>query len=273
MKRMRFQIGLKLFSVNGDLIDEVLRLYAEDWFDFIELMVIPGTFADTRSVWKRMSIPVVIHAPHSGQGVNLADKRKEAENRQKLHEAQMFADLTSADKMIVHGGHNGDLSELVRQLRELGDPRLVLENKPKMGLQGELCIGFTPDELRQVVQAVNLAGTALDFGHATYAACSLQVDAMDLIHGFLAFAPVVFHLSDGDRASEKDMHLNFGKGNFDLGHYCRTIPDDALVTLETPRRAATGLADFKSDVLFLRALAAEDSGNYAGTVSTGKKRR
>lgn len=72
------------------------------------------------------------------------------------------------------------------------------------------------------------------------------------IWSFLEETPKVYHLSDGYTSSEKDIHLNLGKGNFDLAKLISVIPHNSLVTLETPRQILNGLNDFVSDVEYLR---------------------
>jgi sugar phosphate isomerase/epimerase len=70
----------------------------------------------------------------------------------------------------------------------------------------------------------------------------------------MGFNPKIFHLSDGDTSSEKDIHLNLGEGNFDIRKFLSFIDDGGLVTMETPRNSALRLQDFLKDVHFLRRL-------------------
>jgi endonuclease IV len=70
----------------------------------------------------------------------------------------------------------------------------------------------------------------------------------------MAFHPKIYHLSDGDASSGKDIHLNFGKGTFNIAEYISIIPQDSFVTIETPRNESKGLIDFMEDVTYLRAV-------------------
>ena len=106
---------------------------------------------------------------------------------------------------------------------QLNDPRIILENKPKVGINGEACVGWSPDEFRIALTSGVFAGFVLDFGHAACAALSVGKKTMELVTEFLAYEPEVFHLSDGDRYSEKDTHYNLGKGNLELKEYYTLI--------------------------------------------------
>ena len=246
----RFKIGLKLYSTDVTLISHSLKL-KEEFFDFVELYVIPGSYKKTIDAWKAFDIPYVIHAPHSLNGVNFAQEDKWETNLQHFNETRLFADELGSDTIIVHGGNNGSFSEAIRQIRLLNEPRIALENKPKIGLQNELCVGWSPEEFRQAARSGALYNMALDFTHAACAAHSLKVKEMEMIRGFMAFNPKVFHLSDGDASSEKDIHLNLGKGSMKLAEFISVIPNEGCVTIETPRDPSRGLKDFVEDIHYL----------------------
>ena len=205
-------------------------------------------------------VPYVIHAPHSFHGVNLARRELRETNAIHIREARDFADALNADLIIVHGGNNGTIDETMEQIRGIGDSRLILENKPKIGLFDEICVGWSPDEFRKHVSG-DVSGVALDFGHAACAARSLQRDVMQIVREFMSFRPRIFHISDSDGLSEQDQHRNLGEGSLDLVPFLEILPGDALLTIETPRRASRGLADFVDDVKYLRNLSMGGGGS------------
>jgi deoxyribonuclease-4 len=245
------KIGLKLYSTDVSLIPEAGSL-AGKFFDFIELYIVPGSHYGTISAWKSFHVPFIIHAPHTFHGVNLAQAERWEINRQHLDETKLFADDLSSGVIIVHGGNNGSFKETLRQLLLLNDRRIVLENKPKLGLFDEECVGSLPSEIRLALEKGAVSATVLDFVHACCSARSHGIEASILISEFLALNPRVFHISDGEAQSEKDSHLNFGKGSLDISGFLSVIPDGGCVTLETPRDISKGLGDFVSDVIFLR---------------------
>ena len=104
-----------------------------------------------------------------------------------------------------------------------------------------------------------LSGTVLDFVHAVCTANSAKMNEMEIIKAFMVFHPKVFHLSDGNASSEKDIHLNLGEGNLDLERFLSVIPNGGLVTIETPRDELKGLENFVNDIHFLRNLLAKQN--------------
>jgi deoxyribonuclease-4 len=248
-----FKVGLKLYSTNTDLIPEALLLKSK-FFDFVELYVIPGSYDKTISAWKAFDVPYVIHAPHFFQGVNLAQMEKWETNFVSYNETRLFSDDLQSDIIIAHGGNKGSFDETIRQIRSIGDKRIVLENKPKLGLNNEICVGWSPSEFRKIFDGHIIDGIALDFGHASCAARSLDMDVMEVIQEFMLFNPKIFHLSDNDGLSEQDQHYNLGKGKLNLLQFIKVIPVNGLLTIETPREVSRGLSDFVDDVKYLKKL-------------------
>lgn len=251
------KIGLKLYSTDVALISDARELKVKEFFDFVELYVIPGSYGNTIESWKSFDVPYVIHAPHSYHGINFARADMWETNHKNFNETRKFADTLDSDIIIVHSGNNGSFDETLRQIKLLNDNRIVLENKPKMGIAGEMCVGWSPLEFQRAVDSGVIHGTALDFGHASCAAKSLGVDTMGIIKELMEFKPKIFHLSDGDASSERDAHLNLGKGSFNLAAFIAVLPFDAYLTIETPRKPSNGLDDFVADVYFVKDICAE----------------
>ena len=247
------KIGLKLYSTNTDLIPEAILL-KENYFNFVELYIIPGSYDKTIKTWKDFDVPYVIHAPHSFHGVNLAKSECRNTNIDHVGEAQRFSDDLNADIIIVHGGNTGDINETIEQLRIINDPRIVVENKPKIGVLNELCIGWSQSEFNQLKKADVLHGTALDFVHAVCAARVEEADEVAFIQSLLTFKPKIFHLADIDSLSHRDMHLNLGKGSLKLEQLLSFVPVNGLVTVETPRSIAENLSEFVKDIIYISNL-------------------
>lgn len=249
-----FNIGLKLHSTNVALIPDTLRLKKEGFFDYIELYIIPDSYKKTIDAWQNLDVPYVVHAPHAVHGMNLALASQWKQNITRFKEAQEFADRLNGDRIIIHGGHTGSIAETIRQVGVLSDSRIILENKPKVGTNNEICVGWSPGDFQLASISGAFKGFALDFGHASCAAFSLGQKPMDLVRSFLVFKPKVFHLSDGDPNSERDKHQNIGKGGFNIIDFLSVIPEGGFLTLETPRNNQNGLEDFVKDVNALREL-------------------
>jgi deoxyribonuclease-4 len=247
------KFGLKLPSNGMDYLPEVIRLRTSRSFDYIELFVVPGTFESCGNAWFVPGIRYVLHAPHSLAGMNLSIPELLEANRKVLSEVEQFRALLNPSRIIFHGGMNGKIEETARQmgifrkeyphLFEIG----LIENKPKVGINGECCIGYSPEQIALLKKAGGLE-FCFDVGHAFCAANSLKMPGMTLLERFLNMTPALFHFSDGSRDSELDSHLHLGEGDLDLKAILERIPSRAWVTLETPKKSPTSLDDFEVDV-------------------------
>jgi len=78
--------------------------------------------------------------------MNLAVRSLQDGNTKRLLEAQEFADELNADGIILHGGHSGSMEETIRQAALIADSRILIENMPKVGINDEDCVGWSPEE-------------------------------------------------------------------------------------------------------------------------------
>jgi deoxyribonuclease IV len=254
VKTKTFKIGLKLWSTDSGMISESIKLYQKEYFDYIELYVVPGTYDSTFEKWASLEGNFIIHCPHGGHGFNLADSSLRNKNRLKFKEVQNFADTLKAEHIIVHLGNNGSLDESISQLKDISDSRICIENKPIEGLSGEVCIGNSPEDIARVLQETKTKGFTLDFGHAIYAANTLKMDKFDFIQRFINLKPKVFHLSDGFCSSTKDCHCNLGEGDFDLHKIMAYTPNGSYITLEIAHNFKKKLSNFEKNVKYLTKL-------------------
>jgi deoxyribonuclease-4 len=256
----RLKIGLKLWSTDAEQVAEASKHYRKHVFDYIELYVVTGTYTDTIKLWCSFPGSYVVHCPHASHGFNLAMAKLRKDNQRKFEEVQTFANELGASTIIVHPGNGGPLEESIRQLNNIADKRICIENKPREGLNGRICVGSTPQEIQRILQGGRIEGFVLDFNHAVCAANTFGISIDTLITDFLDFKPRIFHLSDGSSNMTKDEHCNLGAGSLDLSRLVSYIPQGEMVTLETPRAKDRGLEDFTKDVEFLRTLVMKHSG-------------
>lgn len=245
---MRF--GLKLWSVNTDLIDQAVHLIDENVFDYIELFVIPDSEIDPFLI----DVPYIIHIPHHRFGVNIGDGTRKEYNIQKINESITWANRLNAKYLILHAGH-GSLQHAKDLLGNLSDNRFLIENMPKVGLDGEAMIGYSPAQIEELIGDGDM-GLCLDFGHAVKAAVSLGTGYKEYVHGFMELEPEVFHMSDGTLGEEKDEHIDIGEGEYDFKYLLRCIGDNpfGFVTLETPRLNQQSLDEDVKNVNIIRAV-------------------
>jgi RimJ/RimL family protein N-acetyltransferase/sugar phosphate isomerase/epimerase len=246
---MIMQIGLKLGSKDKMYTQDILSLYKQNYFQYIELFAVPESFDDTIGYWKQFAVPFVIHAPHSFVGMNLSLKEQRNSNRKKLQETFQFADSLYAEYIIFHSGVDGDIEETINQLRPFVDSRCLIENKPVKGLNNEKCIGSTVEEITYIMNELQM-GFCFDFGHAICAANSLKKEIFVLIQKFMALNPAMYHLTDGNYTSEYDSHLHYGKGTFPVKELLKLVPNMAKLTNEAKHNSKMNLDDFIKDSLY-----------------------
>ena len=226
------KFGLKLWSINTDLIDQAVHLIDENVFDYIELMVIP----DSEIKPFLIDIPYIIHIPHEKFGVNIGEPAAKEYSLQKINESIDWADRLNAKHLILHAGH-GSMQHATDLLCGLSDSRLLIENMPKVGLGGEAMIGYSPAQIEELIGDSDM-GLCLDFGHAVKAALSLGVDYKEYVQGFMGLEPRMFHVSDGMLSGERDEHLGIGEGEYDFRFIWQSMnlnPNGSrYCTLETP---------------------------------------
>lgn len=229
-------MGLKLWSTNYDLIDEAVHLIDKKVFDYIELLVIPGTPISPFII----DVPFIIHIPHQAHGVNIGEMDKKEYNLRKINECLEWADRLEAEYLILHAGY-GSMKYAKELLNNITDSRILIENMPKVGINGESMIGYTSFQIKELID--NNMGFCLDFGHAVKAAFSVKMNYKDYIKEFLKLKPEVFHISDGMLSSDRDEHLNIDEGEYDIEYMYRRIIEcnKSRVTLETPRHNISSL--------------------------------
>jgi deoxyribonuclease-4 len=244
------KFGLKLWSTNTDLIDQAVTLIDEKIFDYIELLVIPGTSCSPFKV----DVPFVVHIPHFIHGVSIGDPSKTEYNLQKINESIIWADELGAQYLILHAGE-GSLEHAVWFLNNVEEKRILIENMPMVGIDNEPMIGYDAAQIGELLHDSGM-GFCLDLCHAMKAAISLTRDYKELIDEFLKLHPSLFHISDGDIKTEKDTHLDIGTGSFDFFYFKKCIEnlDSQLITLETPRSNHFSLNDDLRNINILRTI-------------------
>lgn len=242
----KIKFGLKLWSNQEDLLKAAIDLIENKVFDYIELSVVPNTNIGSF----KYDLLYVIHAPHEKIGVNIGDPEKKGYNSNMINESIDWADKINARNIILHSGY-GSMNAAKRVLEEVDDKRILIENMPKVGLNDEKMIGYTPEQIKELMG--KRFGLCLDLNHAIKAAVSLRRPYKEFIEEFLKLKPKMFHISDGKLNNEKDEHLSIGKGDYDFELLIGCVKKNEFkyVTLETPR---TKLNSFDEDLRNLERL-------------------
>lgn len=251
------KIGLKLWSTNEGYLNAARRLWEQRLYDYIELFVVPGTVDSHLPLWTELPVPYILHAPHSAAGLNPSRPELAARNLELMFEVDSYRETLNPRCTVFHPGLEGSVEETIRQFgaMEAVLPRLaeqaLIENKPSVGLNGERCVGASPDELQRLLEGTGF-GFCLDIGHAVAYAAAVGIDGYELVERLRELHPPVYHLSDTRCASVQDQHLNLGQGDLDIARVLRGVPDDAFLTLETAKASEVTLDDFVEDVAFVK---------------------
>ena len=225
--------GLKLWTCNHDQYDAAVSLVRTGQVEFVELLYVPG---HTTGLEKLSGIEVVLHGPTAQQGYCFGDGRTE-QNSAVLFEMINWCDRLRATCMILHPEF-GTVSNFIRLLNTMDDHRFVVENMPMYGIDpGKPLIAFTADEIDEILNQTH-AGFCLDLAHAVKAALALKTDYKPYVRRFMAFHPVIAHISDGRLDNTVDEHLDLGQGEFDLEFLNTLISKSSVthLTFEVPKK-------------------------------------
>ncbi|KHE90629.1 MAG: sugar phosphate isomerase/epimerase [Candidatus Scalindua rubra] len=253
------KLGLKLWSSNTFYIKPALELHLRGVFDYVELYVDPGSGKNLPGKWKKSGLPFCLHVPHAYSGFNLSQRKCQSENLSLLKEVEFYRLALEPEFVIFHPGIQGSIDETVRQIHDMKKvfPDIfnlaIIENKPKIGLKGEICVGASPGEIEQIIEETDL-GFCLDIGHAICYAAWAQIGWGNVVDQFMKLGPKVYHLSDGNMNSHKDLHLHYGDGDYELSKIIKLIPSDVYVSVETDKDPELHLNDFERDVNYLKNL-------------------
>lgn len=241
--------GLKLWSINTDsYYEEAKKIYDQGLFDYIELYVVPDTLY-TLNAWKKLKIPVILHAPHFMHGINLADSKCFDCNQKVYEQVEIFRQELHAEYTVVHAGMDGTVNEIIRQLQVINPKNFLIENKPAIAplCPEKKCRGAVFSELEEIINNTG-CGFCLDVGHAICTANYYGVEPFEYLSRLQQLQPVMYHLSDGDIRSSIDQHLHFGEGSYDIPKILSFIGDGKMISVETKKNSKDNLEDFVRDI-------------------------
>lgn len=252
------KLGLKLWSTNDFYIEEATRLYNEKVYDYIELFVVPNSI-NYLNLWSDLKIPFMLHAPHSYAGFNPSVPKFKIQNLKLLEQVEEYRKILNPEYIIFHPGISGKIINTIRQFNIFKEmfPTLfslsLIENKPAVGIQGEKCLGCSVDDIIKIKKETGM-GFCYDIGHSICYANSTGKNWKKVFFEFLNLCPSLFHLSDGHINSDKDQHLNYGHGNFELKWIIQSISNNSIILIETDKQTKNNLKCFTSDSEKLKEL-------------------
>lgn len=247
------RFGLKLGAHEKDLAVAAEKLWRQQGYDFLELYVLRDVDPGCAALWKWYDGVLVLHAPHAMGGFNFARPEMAADNAGTVECIEAFRERMNPDMVIFHPGLDGDVEELFRQVSDLrsGHPELhsvmLLENKPRLGLGGEHCLGSSPEEMRDILHAAG-CGFCLDIRHAFAYSAWAGREWRAVLRDFAALNPRLWHAADGDAAAVVDSHLHIGEGSMPWDEISEFWDRETPVTIECVKERAEMLDDFRRDM-------------------------
>ena len=236
------KIGVKFGDYEGfELVEEIL-----DKVDFLEVY----THSDIDySFVKKLGLPIVLHSEHYATAqTNLSNFSRINKNKRCLENSLYWADELKAKTVIVHPGliedENCSLNQTIKFLGNYEDDRIAIESMPDQKFFG----GYF-SSMKDLLNKTNKK-FCLDLSHSSQMAFKTCKDILSYLSLFLTLKPAHFHISDTRLDSLLDEHLSLGEGNLPLGKIREILPENAWVTLETPK------CNLKKDIEFLRTAGA-----------------
>jgi endonuclease IV len=250
------QFGLKLGVHEKDLASVVEILWREKCFDFLELYVPYDVEPESSALWEWYDGVLVLHAPHAAGGFNFAKYEMAAGNAGGVARMEALRERMMPGMVVFHPGLDGEIEDLFRQIADLKCEYpdlhrvMLLENKPRLGLGGEHCLGSSPEEMRRILAETG-CGFCLDVRHAFAYAAWAGLEWRGVIGGFAEIKPRLWHAADGDVTSHIDSHGHIGEGTMPWEEISEFWNDLSLITIECIKAREKKLKDFLQDIALL----------------------
>jgi endonuclease IV len=238
-----YLIGAGVRSDDPSTFSALAAMYDRGEIDHIQLMVIPEPGHIFRSRLDRYadtSALVMIHAPHHGQGVNPCapqafDNRSRDAIEQWTEHAMAItaeaADTLASPHIVLHAGRYEDGTKaeacegMNRFLDRYYDDRFILENLPEV-YGGYHLLGSTAGALAALGDG-RIRGYCLDFAHLYCTANYLGLSYAAELARFDDLPVRLHHLSNSERGSITDRHLELDhpNGGLDFDLVMRRLKD------------------------------------------------
>jgi len=250
--------GLKLWSTDDEeLFKEAIELVGRKEIDFMELYIVPNSFVleESEKIKSLKNIPTVIHAPHMEHGFDVSSLD---DAKIEIFKSQVIgtADFLNSKFIVVHAAL-GTQEDFERNIKKINDPRILIENMPKVGLEDEACFAYSYEQLRLIKDSG--FDLCLDFSHAIKSALAQGTDYKDFVEKLIFdLKPAYFHICNGKVTILKDEHRDLFDGDFDIKWIKNALMKfdkerEVYLTSETPK-GGKGLENDLKNINYFRAL-------------------
>jgi len=253
------KFGLKLWSTNSEeMFREAVELFEKKVIDFIELYIVPDFFILGKFDFLNdlKNIPTTLHTPHTEHNFDIFTLN---DSSIKIFKEQVTktADFLGSKFIIVHAGIGESEIIFEKNIKKINDKRIIIENMPKVGINDELCFGYSYSQLKFIKNY--RFDFCLDIAHAIKSSISQKIDYKEFIEKLiLDFKPFYFHISNGGTDNEKDEHKNLFDGEFDIKWIKKMLLEseekkDIYLVFETPKEGS-GLENDIKNIKYFRSI-------------------
>lgn len=234
--------GLKIWSSNINLFDDITNRYKKGEFDFVELYSNSDFAHDYVNLEKLKSVPVMgIHIGNlNSAGFHtffLRDDQKAA-----WQMTVELADFFNSPRIIVHPAVEHTKETFWENLEKIDDPRILIESMPVVSPFGgeERKFGTKLTDLREIRKRKEIC---LDITKFIKACVFHKIDyKSELMLALTELLPVYFHISGCVIDNPIDQHDNMWDANFDMTWVRQILEEyskDKIIYLvfETPKIA------------------------------------
>jgi deoxyribonuclease-4 len=251
--------GLKIWSIDKkELFKEAVELFKRKQIDFVELYIVPDSLLPGKSeiLDDLRNIPTVVHATHNEHGFDVFGLD---DPNIKLFKNQIIkiADFLGSKFIVVHSGVGESQKIFEENISKIKDKRIIIENMPKAGLNGELCFGYSLEQLKFIKGCgFNIC---LDFVHAIKSAISQKLDYKEFVKKLIfELEPSYFHITNAKMDNDKDDHMNLFDGEIDIKWIKETLlglerNKDICLVFETPKEGV-GLENDVKNINYFNSL-------------------
>lgn len=230
--------GIKIWSINKEWFPQAVELIKQGRVDFVELYIVPHSFKrEDLEVLKQ--VPVTIHAPHWQHNFNVFELNN-AKIELFKEEVIGAADFLKSRHIVVHAGVGESKEVFKENISKIHDKRILIENMPKMAIDGRTCFGYSLEQLKFIKEVSGL-DFCFDFAHASKSALSQNLHYQKFIKSLLTeLKPYYFHICGATLDNEEDEHLNLFEGDLDIIWVKKTLTDlakskDIYLVFEVPK--------------------------------------
>lgn len=249
--------GLKLWSTDKkELFEEAVLLFSKKEIDFLELYIVPDSLKESSVLNILKDISTTIHAPHAEHGFDvftLDDSKVEMFENQVIK----TADFLNSKFIVVHAALGDSQEAFERNIKKINDPRILVENMTKIGLEDEICFAHSYLQLKLIKDSG--FNFCFDFSHAIKSARAQNLDYKEFVEKLIAkLEPSYFHICNGALNIFKDEHKNLFDGEFDLKWIKSLLlklaeKKDIYLVSETPK-GEKGLENDMKNINYFRSL-------------------